>query len=175
MNPRLADTHLWHLVRAWHGACLCRARLLSRDEPSQRVESGDGRAVADFIGYRGHDVDYYAWEAVRIIKIAEKVVAAGLRGKVDVERALADLRRDAPRLEEFRNAVTHVEENRGADGITYFSDAVELKPNGQVEYVLDPRYRHHDLLAALVAAAERALATLAPASDRLPRAFPYPV
>jgi hypothetical protein len=67
----------------------------------------------------------------------------------------------APLLEEFRNQVTHVEDNRGADDIVYFGDAVRLLPSGRVEYVVDPRYRQHALLARLVVATEAALLTLA--------------
>ena len=64
-------------------------------------------------GRAGHDVDYYAWEVVRILKIADKVVRAGLRGRTDVERAQGALREEAPLLESFRNQVTHVEDIAG--------------------------------------------------------------
>jgi hypothetical protein len=84
-----------------------------------------------------------------------------LRGAAEVDRAREALRAEAPLLESFRDQVTHVEDNRGADDITYFTDAVRLLPGGRVEYVVDPRYHQHDLLGALVAAAEAALRTLA--------------
>lgn len=72
-------------------------------------------------------------------QIVDKVIKARLRGHGDVARARDDLRAEAPLLEEFRNQVTHVEDNRGADDVVYFGDAVRLLPGGRVEYVVDPR------------------------------------
>lgn len=169
MNRELAGQHLWNLRRAWSGANLCRQRLADANESAPVIDlGGDRPPIKDLRGRMAHDVDYYAWEAVRIIKIATKVVGAGLRGKVEVDRALADLRREAPHLETFRHQVTHVEDNRGADDVVYFGEAVRLRPGGRVEYLVDPRYRQHDLLATLVRATETALLTLAPPDNSEP-------
>ena len=87
-----------------------------------------------------------------------------------MECAQEALREEAPLLEAFRDQVTHVEDNRGADDIVYFGDAVRLLAGGRVQYVVDPRHRLHHLLADLVAAAEAALLTLAVADEgALPR------
>lgn len=169
MNVQLAGHHLWNLRRAWAGANLCRSRLAEAEAAAPILDLGSIQ-VTDLRGHAGHDVDYYAWEVVRILKIADTIVRAGLRGRTDVERAQEALREEAPLLEAFRNQVTHVEDNRGADDIVYFGDAVRLLAGGRVQYVVDPRHRQHDLLADLVAAAEAALLTLAVADDgALPR------
>ena len=169
MDIQLAGHHLWNIRRAWAGANLCRDRLMTAENEAPVIKAGDIQ-IKDLRGHHGHDVDYYAWESVRILKIADKVVRAGLRGHRDVDQAREDLRAEAPLLEKFRNEVTHVEDNRGADDIAYFADAVRLLPGGRVEYVVDPRYLQHDLLAALVAATEAALLTLATPDDGpLPR------
>ena len=160
MNIEVAGHHLWNLRRAWAGANLCRSRLAQAENSAPVIDAGAFQ-IKDLRGRAGHDVDYYAWEGVRILKIVDKVIKAGLRGRDEVTRARDALRAEAPLLEEFRNQVTHVEDNRGADDIVYFGDAVRLLPNGGVEYVVDPRYRQHDLLARLVAATEAALLTLA--------------
>ncbi len=155
------------------GANLCRDRLAQTRESAPVIDLGDGRpAIKDLRGTASHDIDYYAWEAVRIIMIARKVVKAGLRGAAAVELALAAVDREAPHLKTFRDQVTHVEDNRGADDVVYFTEAVRLRPGGGVEYVVDPRYRHHDVLGALVEAAETALLTLAPEAAGLPRHDP---
>ena len=169
MNVELAGHHLWNLRRAWAGANLCRSRLVEADAAAPILDLGSIQ-VTDLRGHAGHDVDYYAWEVVRILKIADKIVRAGLRGRTDVERAQEALREEAPLLEAFRNQVTHVEDNRGADDIIYFGDAVRLLAGGRVQYVVDPRHRLHDLLGDLVAAAEAALLSLAvPDDGALPR------
>jgi hypothetical protein len=140
VNAQLAGRHLWSLRRAWAGAKLCRSRLSAADDAAPVIVDAGGIQVKDLRGQAGHDVDYYAWEAVRIVKIAEKAVAAGLRGRAEVESALAAVRAGAPLLEDFRNQVTHVEDNRGADDIAYLGQAIRLFPGGRVEYVVDPRY-----------------------------------
>lgn len=168
MNRELAGHHLWNLRRAWAGANLCRARLAAANDAAPVLDLGDTQ-VKDLRGQGGHDVDYYAWESVRILKIADKVIRAGLRGYPQVEHACDALRAAAPLLETFRNQVTHVEDNRGADDIVYFGDAVRLLPGGRVEYVVDPRYRQHDLLAEVVRSAEVSLLSLAPDGELIPR------
>lgn len=167
MNVELAGHHLWNIRRAWKGANLCRDRLIACEKAAPVIEVGEHQ-IRDLRGHAGHDVDYYAWESVRILKIANKVVGAGLRGASEVDRAREALRNEAPLLESFRDQVTHVEDNRGADDITYFADAVRLLPGGRVEYVVEPRYRKHDLLGSLVAAAEAALLTLAASDNEIP-------
>lgn len=160
MNAEVATQLLWNLRRAWAGANLCRDSLGAAADAAPVIDLGSIQ-IKDLRGHASHDVDYYAWESVRILKIADKVIRAGLRNSANVERARDALRAEAPLLETFRNEVTHVEDNRGADNITYFGEAVRLLPGGSVEYVVDPRYHQHDLLGELVAAAEAALSSLA--------------
>lgn len=95
---------------------------------------------------------HYAWECVRIIKIATKVVRAGLNRKADVEATLEALRREAPRLAVPPRS----------------TQAVLLRPGGRIEHVVDPRCERHDRVGALVAATHAALLTLAPADSGSP-------
>lgn len=168
VTPELAGRLLFGLHRAWQGAELCRHRLEDSHRSAPFV-ADDSVPIKDFRGYGGHEVDYYAWEAERIIRIALKAVKAGLHGRAEVEEALDELVREAPLLREFRDAITHPEDNRTADDIVYFTDAVRLRPGGGVEYVLDPRWRTHDALERLAAATRDALLTLAPADHMLRR------
>jgi hypothetical protein len=169
MDAQLAGIHLWNLRRAWAGANLCRDRLQAAHDAAPTIDLGETQ-VKDLRGNAAHDVDYYAWEGVRIMKISEKVTSAGLRGGPEVDHARAELEAEAPRLRRFRDSVTHVEDNRDADDVVYFGEAVRLHPGGRVEYVFDPRYRQHDLLGAVVNATESALLTLAVDDDgTLPR------
>lgn len=173
MTPLLAGHHLWNVRRAWAGARYCRGRLEAIEAAAPRIKLDNGLEMIDHRGQPTHDVDYYAWEAVRIVNIAKKVAAAGLRRKDEVEDAMAQLRAEAPQLESFRNAVTHVEDNRNADDVAYSGAAVRLKPGGDVEHVLDPRDHAHDALGAVVAAIEVSLLTIAAPDDGpLPRFVP---
>lgn len=60
-------------------------------------------------------------------------------------------------MKDFRNAVTHPEDNRTADDVLFIGAAMRLRPGMQAEYVIDPRRGLHDALEDLVAAAEVAL------------------
>lgn len=103
-----------------------------------------------------HDVSYYAWEAVKIMNIARKV-----RGDHRVQAALDAINESAPGLSDFRDAITHPEDNRTADNVLFAAAAVRLQPGLQPEYVVDPRYELHDALEALVSAAEASLLAIA--------------
>lgn len=161
MTPELAGRLMFLLDRAWDGAELCRRRLEQAGSDAPRIGQ-----VVDLRGYAGHDVDYYAWEAVRIVNIAEKALAAGLRGRDEVRASLEAITSEAPYLEAFRNAVTHPEDNRGADEVVYFTNAVRLRQGGGVEYLVDPHDRTHVLLKRLADVTHAALGTLAAAGDR---------
>lgn len=168
MTPLLAGHLISHVRRAWAGAELCRARTNDRVEAAPRVGVLDGIELADLRGQPSHDIDYYAWEAVRIVNIAEKVLSAGL-GRTTVAAALTRLNEEAPLLEGFRHAVTHPEDNRSADDVMYAGAAVRLRPGGRADLVLDPRFQTHDLLGELVEAVEAALLPLSPDEGPPPR------
>ncbi len=171
VNSQLAAHHLRSLRRAWAGANLCRERLDAAADGAPVLTHASGVAVRDMRSQAGHDVDYYAWECVRIIKLAETAIKAGLRGGADVNEALTELRVQAPLLKDFRDSITHPESNRGADDIVYFGEAVRLPPGGHVEYVVDPRHETHEALDRLFAATEAALLTLGQArGPALPKA-----
>jgi len=89
VTPTLARIHLKNLARAWDGAEICRSRRAEVVASAPVITAG-AYDMIDLRGDQAHDIDYYAWEASRIIKIAGKTVAAGLRGKDEVVAALGD-------------------------------------------------------------------------------------
>lgn len=157
MTPEFAESLLHGVFRAWDGACLCRRRVLK--DPTESAPNDADLAPRQYIDSVGHDIDYYAWEAVRIIKIADKAASAGLGTRSGLEAAITNLRSAAPHLQDFRDAVTHIEDNRSADDAVYALSAIRLLP-GRVEYLVDPRYQVHDRLRELVESVEEALQPL---------------
>lgn len=67
VNVELAGHHLWNLRRAWAGANLCRDRLAQAVNSAPVIDVGAFQ-IRDLRGQAGHDVEYYAWESVRILK-----------------------------------------------------------------------------------------------------------
>lgn len=159
MDRDTARRHYSNLHRAFDGAELCRQRLADDTAGSVR-DIGGGIKIHDLVGYAAHDVDYYAWEATRIFNTGRQAITDGLQNPGSVQQALDRLEAVVTGLRKFRNAVTHSEDNRGADDITYFGTAVRLLSNGCVEYVIDPRHEHHDALIALANAIKAALLPL---------------
>jgi hypothetical protein len=47
-------------------------------------------------------------------------------------------------LPSIRNSLTHLDDTDRLDRFATFAAAVDLLPNGGVEYLVDPRYGHHD-------------------------------
>lgn len=158
MTPELASSLLHGVYRAWDGACLCRRRIL--EDPAETAPGDHDVAPGQYRDSVGHDIDYYAWEAVRIMKIAAKTSSAGLGRSTALEAAVENLNNAAPHLQKFRDAVTHIEDNRWADDTLYSLSAIRLS-SGRVEYLVDPRYQVHDRLRDLVDATEIALQVLA--------------
>ncbi len=130
------------LDRSWRGAETCRARLaaLTTNAPA-------AGPVKDLRGLFTNDVDYYALEAVRIMNIAGRIADDRDEQRAVIDEARAHLDRVAPQLRDYRNATVHADEpdHRTAD-VAYFGQAVRFLPGGGVEYLVDPRYEHHDAL-----------------------------
>jgi hypothetical protein len=76
MNVELAGHHLWNIRRAWEGANLCRDRLITREKAAPVIEVGELQ-IRDLRGHAGHDVDYYAWESVRVLKMPTRSSGQG--------------------------------------------------------------------------------------------------
>lgn len=149
MTPELAGRRLYLLRRAFDGATLCLSR---------HVDAIEGREVIggarNLIGYRAHDVDYYAWEAVRIWKIASKTSKAV--ADESIIDALSHLDLVTPGLKDYRDAATHPEDNRGNDDLVLASGAYRIHPGGRAEKVLDPTHAH-EALRRLFSATETVL------------------
>ncbi len=162
MTPELAGRHLWHLRDAWEGACLCRSRILGAVGAAPSLGPSTFGPIIDLTAVdTRHDHRYYAWEAIRVMKIAGKVARSGLATS-DIDGAVAQLYEAAPSLKSFRDSTTHPEDNRRADDVSYGSSAVRTLAGGSVEYLLDTRGRTHEELGRLVAITEAALGSLVP-------------
>ena len=160
----LAGQRLWQLRRARRGAALSRRRLLDTLDAAPIITQSALGPVRDQTWPNAwtveHDVSYYAWEAVKILNIARKV-----RGDHRVQAALDAVEESAPALRDFRDAMTHPEDNRTADDILFAAAAMRMQPGLRPEYVVDPRYGLHDALEALVSVAEVALLAIAGPDD----------
>jgi hypothetical protein len=74
MNRELAGHHLRNVRRAWAGANLCRGRLNAAHREAPTLGDTEVKVLQ---GQPTHDVDYYAWESVRILNIANRSLRQG--------------------------------------------------------------------------------------------------
>ena len=109
--------------------------------PSKNL--ADGHAAS-----RVHDLQYYAWEAIRIDNVALRLINQGL-GETTLTTGRSRFDEAAPYVRELRNSLTHAEERPRPDDYHYFDTIVRLHDDGTVTYMLDPRYQTHDMLLEL--------------------------
>ncbi len=66
-----------------------------------------------------------------------------------VKDALASFDAVLPNIRHIRNPLAHPSDDARLDDVAWFSALVRLRVDGTVEYLLDPRYQHHDAAVAL--------------------------
>jgi hypothetical protein len=121
--------------------------------------------VIDLRGDTGSDLDYYVYELARLQDLAKEIINAFGAPEVVVD-ALASFEAAIPALRRIRNPVTHPSDDNRLDAVAWFDSVVKLRPNGEVEYLVDPRYEHHHAALELC----RVLRTYVEASPRPPSA-----
>jgi hypothetical protein len=67
----------------------------------------------------------------------------------DVVVGLATFDAAVPALRKIRNPLTHPSDDARLDAVAWFDAVVKLHPDGAVEYLVDPRYEHHDAAVEL--------------------------
>ncbi len=136
------------LRRTIEGARQQRARVISRAEEAPRLLAGSPYEVVDLTGNPGTDLDYYAFELVRLQDLARLTLEV-FENPGEVREGLAAFDAAIPHLRKIRNALTHPGEDGRLDQVAWFSKVVELKAGGNAETLLDPRYGHHEAAEAL--------------------------
>lgn len=140
--------------RIAHGLETQRARIMSRTAQASRLFGGTDHEVTDLTGERGNDLDYYVYELARLRDLTHAINKT-FDYPAEIVSALASFDQAIPRLRSIRNPLTHPSNDNRLDGVAWFDSVVRLLPNGSVEYLVDPRYEHHDAALEL----SRALGT----------------
>lgn len=99
--------------------------------------------MIDLRGDPGNDIDYYVYELARLQDLAKEMNRA-FGDPAEVVHALASFDATVPALRTIRNPLTHPSDDARLDGVAWFDSVVKLRANGEVEYLVDPRYGHHD-------------------------------
>lgn len=140
------------VVRVRAGLELQRSRILGWAESAPQLLPG----VVDLRDTPSHDLDYYVYELGRLQDIAREVLSIFSEPAV-IKDALAAFEMQIPNLRRIRNPLTHIDGRPRLDGVMWFDSIVATAPDGAVEYLVDPRYRHHDAALTLAAALEEFL------------------
>ncbi|WP_051030103.1 hypothetical protein [Nocardia takedensis] len=145
---RARSRFLTAIRRIRAGLDLQRSRILGHAAIAHRLLEGTPEEVVDLTGAPDNDLDYYAYELVRLREAAREMSKVFAKPRV-VEDALAMFDESLPKLRSVRNPLTHPSDDARLDGVAWFSALVELRSDGSVEYLVDPRYQHHDAGLAL--------------------------
>lgn len=120
-----------------------RARIMGRTAQAPKLFGGTGHEVTDLTGDAGNDLDYYVYELARLRELT-CAINKTFDHPVEIVDALASFDQAVPHLRSIRNPLTHPSDDNRLDGVAWFDSVVRLLPNGSVEYLVDPRYEHHD-------------------------------
>lgn len=99
-------------------------------------------------GVPSNDLDYYAYELGRLQDAAREMLKV-FDNPQSVISALTAFEVAVPGLRSARNPLTHASDDARLDDVGWFSALVRLRPDGDVEYLVDPRYGHHDAAETL--------------------------
>lgn len=136
------------LRRTGEGLELQRQRILDRAAAAPELLPNDPTSAVLLTG-PDNDLDYYIYELSRLNGLGESIIK--VFGKPNVRlrpdtliNAQNDFRAAIPALRDIRNALTHPNDNDQLDDYVTFSAGVRLRPDGKVDYLVDPRYQHHE-------------------------------
>ncbi len=133
------------------GARLEKERLRQNSQSAPRLLTGTLYEVVDLTGIPGNDLDYYIYELGRLQDAAREISKVFDKPPAVVD-ALTAFDADIPYLRKARNPLTHASNDARLDDVAWFSALVRYRPNGLVEYLVDPRDHHHDAAEALASA-----------------------
>ncbi len=141
-----AERFLRALRRTVVGLERQRGRIVDFADGSPRFAVGD-LDVADLGTDPGNDLDYYIYELGRLKAVGQSATKVFGQPQ-DLVEAAKTFDSGIPGFRDIRNPLTHPNDNDELDEVAWFSAVVKLKPGGGVEYLVDPRYQHHDIAIA---------------------------
>ena len=119
-------------------------RIVDREGGLPRLLAGTSEEVVDSTGAFQNDVDYYIYELGRLRDLVKTEALVVFGRPAELVAAVAKFERAIPDLPSIRNSLTHLDDTDRLDRFATFAAAVDLLPNGEVKYLVDPRYGHHD-------------------------------
>ena len=134
------------------GLQLQKRRLDHQGASAPRLMEDTEYEVVDHTDVPGVDLDYYIYELGRLQDVAREVIKVFDSPNVII-RALNDFDESIPNLRRARNPLTHPSDDSRLDDFGWFAALVRLLPNGNVQYLIDPRDHHQparDLVEALL-------------------------
>lgn len=139
-----------------------RGRILDRTAQAPKLFAGTVHEIVDFSSDVGSDLDYYIFELARLREVARIVIEKFGRPSEIVE-ALSAFDTALPHLRSIRDPLTHPSGDHRLDDVMWFDSVVKVGPHGSVEYLVDPRYQHHNAAIELSEALSKYLAADLPA------------
>lgn len=130
-------------TRAIAGARLERSRIQEIADRAPRLLEGEVHEVINLTGQPDNDLDYYAYELARLQDVARTTIKV-FGSPQEVVDALAEFDAAVPNLRMARNPLTHPSDDDRLDDVGWMSALVRFGNGGAVEYLVDPRYDHHD-------------------------------
>ncbi|MFI5590080.1 hypothetical protein ACIA5G_33885 [Amycolatopsis sp. NPDC051758] len=144
---KAASRFLSALRRTGAGLEKQRHRILDRSANAPRILPDSPHEVIDLTGDDGNDLDYYVYELARLRAVGISIIKIFGQPQelLDAQRSFEA---SIPHLRDIRNPLTHPNDNDELDEVAFFSAVVKLQSDGSAQYLVDPRYQHHDAAVA---------------------------
>lgn len=148
---KTASRFLNALRRITAGIEIQQQRIIDRSANAPRLLGGGPIEVINLTGDPGNDLDYYIYELGRLSETGNSIITI-YGPEPELDSARDAFHAAIPNLKRIRHPLTHPNDNDELDAVAWFSSVVNLKSDGSVEDLVDPRYEQHDAALAYSAA-----------------------
>jgi hypothetical protein len=148
-DPDKAASRFIAAVRRFQaGIHLERQRIIDARHNAPKLLPGEPHEVVDLTSVPVNDLDYYVYELGRLQDVAREMIKVFDSPSAVVD-ALERFDKAIPKLRQARNPLTHASDDARLDDVGSFSAVVRFLDFGKVEYLVDPRFQHHEAATAL--------------------------
>lgn len=151
-DPDKAISRFITMVKRFHdGARIQRSRILDSSAAAPRLMPGTPYEVKNLTDVPPNDLDYYVYELVRLQDAARAMIKV-FDKPPELIAALEAFDQVIPELRKIRNPLTHASDDARLERVGSFTALVRFREDGGIDYLVDPRYQHHDAAEALAEA-----------------------
>lgn len=139
---RAASRYRNALRRLEKGVVVQKSRIMDAASTAPKHLSG-AYEFTDLSSTNDLDLDYYTYDLGRVQDVGRQMLKT-FDNPTELVEATDRFNALIPNLRKARNPLTHISDDPRLDKMAWFSNIVNLNPDGSVEYLIDPDGVHQD-------------------------------